>query len=114
MKFSVRASKVPTTIPHVHQLNLVFEGKLKPEMLLEKLSNTRRVVVVPYDDAGRKHDWTSEILEAFVSRLRKTDKPRNLRASILGCDNTLRAGGLYHLADSYARRTDVTARSKLR
>lgn len=46
--FSVRASKVPTTIPHVHQLNLVFEGKPNPQMLLEQLSNTRRVVVIPY------------------------------------------------------------------
>jgi glyceraldehyde-3-phosphate dehydrogenase (NAD(P)) len=75
VKFSVRASKVPTTIPHVHQLNLVFEGKLKPEILLEKLSNTRRVVVVPYDDAGRKHDWTSEILEAFVSGFERPISP---------------------------------------
>ena len=73
--FSIRASKVPTTIPHVHQLNLVFEGKLKPETLLEKLSNTRRVVVVPYDDAGRKHDWTSEILEAFVSGFERPISP---------------------------------------
>ena len=29
VKFSVRASKVPTTMPHVHQLNLVFEGEAK-------------------------------------------------------------------------------------
>jgi glyceraldehyde-3-phosphate dehydrogenase (NAD(P)) len=36
-------------------------------MLLEQLSNTRRVVVIPYEDAGRKHDWTSEIVEAFIS-----------------------------------------------
>ncbi len=73
--FSVRASKVPTTMPHVHQLNLVFDGKLKPEMLLERLSNTKRVVVIPYEDVGRKHDWTSEILEAFVSSFERPISP---------------------------------------
>lgn len=75
VKFSVRASKVPITMPHVHQLNLVFEGEQEPEMLLERLANTRRVVVVPYDDAGRKHDWTSEILEAFVSGFERPISP---------------------------------------
>lgn len=75
VKFSVRASKVPITMPHVHQLNLVFEGEQEPEMLLERLANTRRVVVVPYDDAGRKHDWTSEILEAFVSGYERPISP---------------------------------------
>ena len=75
VKFSVRASKVPITMPHVHQLNLVFEGEQKPEMLLERLSNTRRVVVVPYDDAGKKHDWTGEILEAFVSGFERPMSP---------------------------------------
>lgn len=75
VKFSVRASKVPITMPHVHQLNLVFEGEQKPEMLLDRLSNTRRVVVVPYDDAGRKHDWTSEILEAFISGFERPISP---------------------------------------
>jgi glyceraldehyde-3-phosphate dehydrogenase (NAD(P)) len=54
---------------------LVFKGKLKPEMLLEKLSNTWRVVVVPYDDIGRKHDWTSEILEAFLSGFERPISP---------------------------------------
>ena len=73
--FSVRASKVPTTIPHVHQLNLVFEGAQKPEALLERLADTRRVVVVPYEDAGRKHEWTSEILEAFVSGFERPISP---------------------------------------
>jgi glyceraldehyde-3-phosphate dehydrogenase (NAD(P)) len=67
VKFSVRASKVPTTMPHVHQLNLVFDKKPTPDMLLEQLTKTRRVVAVPYEDVGKKHDWTSEILEAFVS-----------------------------------------------
>ena len=67
VKFSIRASKIPITMPHVHQLNFVFEGEQKPETLLEQLSKTRRVVIVPYDDAGKKHDWTGEILEAFVS-----------------------------------------------
>lgn len=75
VKFSVRASKVPITMPHVHQLNLVFEGEPTPEMLLDRLSRTRRVVVVPYDDAGRKHDWTSEILEAFLSGFERPISP---------------------------------------
>jgi glyceraldehyde-3-phosphate dehydrogenase (NAD(P)) len=75
VKFSVRASKVPITMPHVHQLNLVFEGEQEPEMLLERLSATRRVVVVPYDDAGRKHDWTGEILDAFVSCFERPISP---------------------------------------
>jgi len=71
VKFSIRASKVPITMPHVHQLNLVFDGVTKPEMLLMQLSKARRVVVVPYDDAGKKHDWTGEILEAFASGLER-------------------------------------------
>lgn len=75
VRFSVRASKVPITMPHVHQLNLVFDGEQDPEMLLERLSSTRRVVVVPYDDAGRKHDWTGEILEAFVSCFERPISP---------------------------------------
>ena len=75
VRFSVRASKVPTTMPHVHQLSLVFEGKPMPQMLLKNLSNTRRVVVIPYEDAGRKHDWTSEILEAFLSDFERPISP---------------------------------------
>ncbi len=75
VKFSVRASKVPITMPHVHQLSLVFEGEQKPERLLEQLSNTRRVVVIPYDDAGKKHDWTGEILEAFTSGFERPISP---------------------------------------
>ena len=75
VRFSIRASKVPTTMPHVHQLNLVFNKKLTPQMLLERLNSTRRVVVIPYEDAGRKHDWTSEILEAFVSGFERPISP---------------------------------------
>ena len=75
IKFSVRASKVPTTMPHVHQLNLVFEGTKEPEILLAQLSNTRRVVVIPYEDEGKKHDWTSEILEAFISGFERPISP---------------------------------------
>lgn len=75
VEFSVRASKVPTTMPHVHHLNLIFEGKPGPEELLEQLSSTRRVVVIPYEDVGRKHDWTSEILEAFVSGFERPISP---------------------------------------
>jgi glyceraldehyde-3-phosphate dehydrogenase (NAD(P)) len=75
VKFSVRASKVPTTMPHVHQLNLVFDKKPTPDMLLEQLSKTRRVVAIPYEDIGKKHDWTSEILEAFVSGFERPISP---------------------------------------
>jgi glyceraldehyde-3-phosphate dehydrogenase (NAD(P)) len=75
VRFSVRASKVPTTIPHVHQLNLVFDEKLTPKMLLERLSSTRRVVVIPYEDGEKKHYWTSEILEAFVSGFERLISP---------------------------------------
>lgn len=75
IRFSVRASKVPTTMPHVHHLNLVFEGEHKPEELLDQLARTRRVVVIPYEDAGRKHDWTSEILEAFLSGFERPISP---------------------------------------
>jgi glyceraldehyde-3-phosphate dehydrogenase (NAD(P)) len=75
VKFSIRASKVPITMPHVHQLSLVFVGEQEPEMLLERLSNTRRVVVIPYDDAGKKHDWTGEILEAFASGFERPISP---------------------------------------
>jgi len=75
VEFSVRASKVPTTMPHVHHLNLIFEGEPGPEELLERLSSTRRVAVIPYEDAGKKHDWTSEILEAFVSGFERPISP---------------------------------------
>jgi len=75
VKFSVRASKVPITMPHVHQLNFVFEGEQKPETLLDQISNTRRVVIVPYNDAGKKHEWTGEILEAFVSGFERPISP---------------------------------------
>ncbi len=75
VEFSVRASKVPTTMPHVHHLNLIFEGDPTPEDLLEHLSQTRRVAVIPYEDAGKKHDWTSEILEAFVSGFERPISP---------------------------------------
>jgi glyceraldehyde-3-phosphate dehydrogenase (NAD(P)) len=75
VKFSIRASKVPTTMPHVHQLNLIFEGKKTPQELLERLSDTRRIAVIPYEDAGKKHDWTSEILEAFLSGFERPISP---------------------------------------
>ncbi len=65
-------------MPHVHHLNLVFEGKPSAQMLLEQLSKTRRVVVMPYEDAGKKHDWTSEILEAFILALKGRLAPISL------------------------------------
>lgn len=75
VRFSVRASKVPTTMPHVHHLNLVFDGRPTPEMLLEHLSKARRIVIIPYEDLGRKHEWTSEILEAFISGFERPMSP---------------------------------------
>jgi glyceraldehyde-3-phosphate dehydrogenase (NAD(P)) len=73
--FSIRASKIPTTVPHVHHLILVFEGSVGPKELLERLTDTRRVAIIPYDDLGRKHEWTSEIIEAFVSSFERPISP---------------------------------------
>jgi glyceraldehyde-3-phosphate dehydrogenase (NAD(P)) len=75
VSFSIRASKVPTTIPHVHQLSMIFDGDVTPAQFMENLSKTREVVIIPYDDAGKKHDWTSEILEAFVSGFERPISP---------------------------------------
>jgi len=33
------------------------------------------VVVMPYQDEGKKHDWTSEILEAFLSGIERPISP---------------------------------------
>lgn len=75
VKFSVRASKVPTTMPHTNFLNLVFKGDVTPAQLVEQLANTREVVVMPYQDEGKKHDWTSEILEAYLSAVERPISP---------------------------------------
>lgn len=75
VKFSVRASKVPTTMPHVHQLNMIFDDDVTSAQLIENFSKTREVVVIPYEDAGKKHDWTSEILEAFISGFERPISP---------------------------------------
>ncbi len=76
VKFSIRASKVPTTIPHTNFLNLIFKGHPTPEDLVKSLANTREVVVIPYQDAGgRRHEWTSEILEAFLSGFERPISP---------------------------------------
>jgi glyceraldehyde-3-phosphate dehydrogenase (NAD(P)) len=72
VNFSIRASKVPTTVPHTNFLNLVFKGDVTAAQLVEQYANTREVVVMPYQDEGKKHDWTSEILEAFLS---STERP---------------------------------------
>lgn len=73
--YSIRASKVPTAIPHVHQLNMVFDKGVTPSELIERFSKTREVVVIPYEDMGKKHDWTSEILEAFLSGFERPISP---------------------------------------
>ncbi len=75
VKFAVRASKVPTTVPHTNFLNLVFKGEVTPAQLVEQFAKTREVVVMPYQDEGKKHDWTSEILEAYLSALERPISP---------------------------------------
>lgn len=71
VQFNIRASKVPTTVPHTNFLNLIFKGHVTPEALAEQLAKTREIVVIPYRDQGRKHEWTSEILEAFLSGMER-------------------------------------------
>ncbi len=74
--FSIRASKIPTTMPHTSFLNLVFDSEVTSEDLVESFAKTREVVVIPYvDEAGRKHEWTSEILEAFLSGFERPISP---------------------------------------
>jgi glyceraldehyde-3-phosphate dehydrogenase (NAD(P)) len=75
VNFSIRASKVPTTIPHTNFLNMVFKGSVTPAQLVEQFAKTREVVVMPYQDEGRKHEWTSEILEAFLSGIERPISP---------------------------------------
>lgn len=75
VKFAIRASKVPTTVPHTNFLNMVFKGDVKPAQLVDQLAKTREVVVMPYQDEGRKHEWTSEILEAFLSGVERPISP---------------------------------------
>lgn len=75
VKFSIRASKVPTTVPHTNFLSLVFKGNVSPAQLVEQFAKTREVVVMPYQDEGKKHDWTSEILEAFLSGIERPISP---------------------------------------
>jgi glyceraldehyde-3-phosphate dehydrogenase (NAD(P)) len=75
VKFAIRASKVPTTVPHTNFLNLVFKGDIKPAQLVDQLASTREVVVMPYQDEGRRHEWTSEILEAFLSGVERPISP---------------------------------------
>jgi glyceraldehyde-3-phosphate dehydrogenase (NAD(P)) len=75
VKFAIRASKVPTTVPHTNFLNMIFKGDVTPAELVEQLAKTREVVVMPYQDEGKKHDWTSEILEAFLSGVERPISP---------------------------------------
>ena len=71
VNFSIRASKVPTTVPHTNFLSLLFKGDVTPAQLVESLAKTREVVVMPYQDEGKKHEWTSEILEAYLSAVER-------------------------------------------
>ena len=75
VKFAIRASKVPTTVPHTNFLNMIFKGDVKPAQLVEQFAKTREVVVMPIQDEGKKHDWTSEILEAFLSGIERPISP---------------------------------------
>jgi glyceraldehyde-3-phosphate dehydrogenase (NAD(P)) len=76
VKFAIRASKVPTTVPHTNFLNMVFKGDVTPAQMVEQFSKTREVVVIPYQDDGKKkHDWTSEILEAYLSGFERPVSP---------------------------------------
>jgi glyceraldehyde-3-phosphate dehydrogenase (NAD(P)) len=75
VRFSIRASKVPTTVPHVHHLSFIFQGDVSPEQVKDRLRRTNRVVIMPYQDEGRVHDWTSEMLEAFVSSFERPISP---------------------------------------
>jgi glyceraldehyde-3-phosphate dehydrogenase (NAD(P)) len=75
VRFSIRASKIPTTMPHVHHLSFVFQGEVRSEEVIDRLGSTNRVVIVPYRDEGRVHDWTSEILEAFISSIERPLSP---------------------------------------
>jgi glyceraldehyde-3-phosphate dehydrogenase (NAD(P)) len=75
VNFSIRASKVPTTVPHTNFLSLVFKGDVTAAQLVESLAKTREVVVMPYQDEGKKHEWTSEILEAYLSALERPISP---------------------------------------
>jgi glyceraldehyde-3-phosphate dehydrogenase (NAD(P)) len=75
VQFAIRASKVPTTVPHTNFLNMIFKGDVKPAQLVEQFAKTREVVVMPIQDEGRKHDWTSEILEAFLSGIERPISP---------------------------------------
>jgi len=75
VNFSIRASKVPTTVPHTNFLNLVFKGDVTAAQLVEQYAKTREVVVMPYQDEGKKHEWTSEILEAFLSGTERPISP---------------------------------------
>jgi len=75
VQFSIRASKVPTTVPHTNFLNMIFKGDVLPSQLVEQFAKTREVVVMPYQDEGKKHEWTSEILEAFLSGIERPISP---------------------------------------
>ena len=114
VKFSIRASKVPTTVPHTNFLNLVFKGDVSPAQLVEQLAKTREVVVMPYQDEGKKHEWTSEILEAFLSGSGAAYQPGDLRADRLRRHHTLQAGRLHHSADGVHGGADVHRRAQPR
>lgn len=75
VSYSIRASKAPTTVPHTSFLEFVFEGDPTPDDFIESLAKTREVVVMPYDEEGRTHEWTSEILEAFLSGFERPISP---------------------------------------
>jgi glyceraldehyde-3-phosphate dehydrogenase (NAD(P)) len=54
---------------------MIFKGDVLPSQLVEQFAKTREVVVMPYQDEGKKHEWTSEILEAFLSGIERPISP---------------------------------------
>ncbi|HSD57777.1 MAG TPA: glyceraldehyde-3-phosphate dehydrogenase, partial [Methanotrichaceae archaeon] len=54
---------------------MIFKGDVTPAQLVEQFAKTREVVVMPYQDEGKKHEWTSEILEAFLSGVERPISP---------------------------------------
>ena len=75
VRYSIRANKIPTTVPHIGFPVLIFEGEVTPAQLLDSLAGTREVVVMPFKDGDRKHEWTSDYLEAFLSGFERPISP---------------------------------------
>ncbi|MBN2095458.1 MAG: glyceraldehyde-3-phosphate dehydrogenase [Candidatus Aenigmarchaeota archaeon] len=80
--FKIRASKIPTTVPHVNDLMLVFEGEVTPKELVDALAGTSGVVVMPYKSEGKKYSATGNILENVQIGLRRPWSPNVYEALV--------------------------------